>query len=160
MSGITVILGKSLLTEGQVKQTEKVSSKEISVVPGLNNSTLPGAAQDKEQVQPVRFLSATKGQRVNNRAPATCQSCCRQALHLLSYQPCQEHGYVSQRKELRPGVLGKHCPGTVRKGLRSATRTRSHNDRGPGTPLLPSPTGWTRPVTHSQACSGHPRDVC
>ena len=141
MSGITVILGKSLLTEGQVKQTEKVSSKEISVVPGLNNSTLPGAAQDKEQVQPVRFLSATKGQRVNNRAPATCQSCCRQALHLLSYQPCQEHGYVSQRKELRPGVLGKHCPGTVRKGLRSATRTRSHNDRGLGTPPLPSPTG-------------------
>lgn len=61
MSGITVILGKSLLTEGQVKQTEKGSSKETSVVHRLNDSTLPGAAQDKEQVQSIRFLPQPGG---------------------------------------------------------------------------------------------------
>lgn len=160
MSGITVILGKSLLTEGQVKQTDKGSSKEISVVHGLNDSTLPGAAQDKEQVQSIRFLSPTKGQRVNNRAPATCQNCCRQAFLLLSYQPCQEHGYVSQRKELRPGVMGKHCPGHSQQGPSLCHQDKEPQCQGPRTLLLPSPTGWTAPAAHSQACSGHPRDVC
>lgn len=55
---------------GKANSTEEIRSSVHC--PVLNDSTMPGTMLDKEEVQPVRFLSETRGKGTNHLEHLLC----------------------------------------------------------------------------------------